>query len=76
MLRTPTTYLLPVTVISPAICNGFNRTFDNHADTFAQQDIAQTGHNTQQQWGIGHDLVKKHGKDVVEDLHNDLLKKR
>ena len=28
----------------------------------------------QQQRGVGHNLVKEHGKDVVENLHNTLQK--
>ena len=34
--------------------------------------VTKTGHNTQQQGRVGHNLIKKDGKDVVEDLHNDL----
>ena len=56
--------------------DGFDGAFDNHADAFAQQDVPQARHDTQQQRGVGHYLIKENGKDVVEDLHNSLQKMR
>ena len=54
--------------------NGFDGAFNNHADAFTQQDISQARHDTHQQRGVGHYLIKENGKDVVEDLHNSLQK--
>jgi hypothetical protein len=34
--------------------------------------VRRVGHDTQQQRGISHHLIKENGKDVVEDCHNTL----
>lgn len=44
--------------------------------TLLRSRMYQARHDTQQQRGVGHYLIKEHGKDVVEDLHNSLQKMR
>ena len=48
--------------------------FFNQVMTNAPLDVAQARHDTQQKRGVSHYLIKEHGKDVVEDLHNSLQK--